>query len=1258
MAPVIRLLYVDDEPALLEIGKLFLEAGGDCIVDTLESAKEALERLNTKKYDAIISDYQMADMDGIQFLIEVRTSFGQIPFILFTGRGREEVAIKALNAGADFYMQKGGDPKSQFVELIHKVRQAVRRSNAERALWENESRYRTLFQNSLDIIRILDRNGVITYDSLSSEKILGYPFGSLIGKRAIDYVHPDDLQRVKHDLDEVHRKENDGLPTEFRTRKENGDYIWVESVAINLLDVEGVDGMVVTTRPISERKRVEEILRTSEANLKRAEEIGRSGSWEFRLNGNMFVGSEGARILYGISGAHWTIRDIQKIPLPKYRPLLETALKDLLAGKAPYNVEFKIQRQSDGSILDIHSLAEYDPVRNIVFGVIHDITDRKRAEEELLRKNMELNASYEQIAAAEEELRSNLDELTREGQALRESEKKFRSLVEYALESVLILDLQGNVLFANNATTRMLGIEGTGLVGRSVMEFIAPESREAVMSDFMQVAQGHDAYLAQYQVISATGEKILVESIGKIITYEGKPADLISLRDITEQKKAEAVLRQTDERFHVLTDSLQDPVIILGFDASVQYANNAAFQLAGIPPVTEEGTLSIAPFLAPESQEKAIADLETIRVNGGPLVAEYRMRTAQGALKWVEAVGIRISWRGTERNLVALRDITERKKADEALRESEDRFRTILNSMQSGIIIIDAHTHIILDANPKALEMIGVTREAVLGSICHQFICPAEAGKCPVTDLGQTVESSERVLLNRQGEKIAIHKSVTRTLLGGKEVLVESLVDITDHKQAQKLVRESEEKFKSLVEYALEGIFIVDFQGRILFANNAAVRTVGIEFCADAIGRNVMEFIAPESRQDAMKDFMQVAQGHDGYLAHYYVISATGKKISIESIGKVITYEGKPADLISIRDITEQKKAEDALKESEQKHRVLLDEASDPIFSLYPDGTYRYVNRAFAEGIGKSVDQIIGKKIGDVFPKDEAEKRFSVLRGVFASGNRHEFEVRVPRPDGDRYYITTVVPVKDDTGAVVSAICSSKEITARRQVEEALWQANKKLNLLSGVTRHDIRNQLFALNGFLALLQKKIPNPDLEDYFTRITKTSERIAAMIEFTREYEKIGVTVPVWHDCRTIIDTAATQAPLGQVMVKNDLPAGTEIFVDPLIAKVFYNLMDNAARYGGKISTIRFTLEEREGDRIIICEDDGNGIPTEEKERIFGRGYGKNTGLGLAISREILDITGITIRENGEPLKGARFEIIVPKDRVRSNGEQNIS
>jgi signal transduction histidine kinase len=121
----------------------------------------------------------------------------------------------------------------------------------------------------------------------------------------------------------------------------------------------------------------------------------------------------------------------------------------------------------------------------------------------------------------------------------------------------------------------------------------------------------------------------------------------------------------------------------------------------------------------------------------------------------------------------------------------------------------------------------------------------------------------------------------------------------------------------------------------------------------------------------------------------------------------------------------------------------------------------------------------------------------------------------------------------------------------------------------------------------------------------------------------------------------------------MVKNDLPDGAEVFADPLIVKVFYNLMDNSVRYGGKITTIRFSVEEAGANHLIVCEDDGDGVVAEEKEKIFERGFGKNTGLGLALSREILDITGIIIRESGDPGKGARFEIVVPKGAWRITG-----
>jgi PAS domain S-box-containing protein len=245
--------------------------------------------------------------------------------------------------------------------------------------------------------------------------------------------------------------------------------------------------------------------------------------------------------------------------------------------------------------------------------------------------------------------------------------------------------------------------------------------------------------------------------------------------------------------------------------------------------------------------------------------------------------------------------------------------------------------------------------------------------------------------------------------------------------------------------------------------------------------------------------------------------------------------------------------------------------------------------------------------------------------------------------------------IKDSNGVITVRIAFS-DISDIRLVEDALRVSNKKLNLLSSITRHDINNELTVLLGYLEMLEMKLPDPPFNEYFYKAAAAANRITVMIKFTREYEAIGVNSPIWQDCRTIVNTAAKKTALGQVILKNDLPADTDVFADPLIGKVFYNLMDNAIRYGGKITTIRFSFKEPDGNPVLVCEDDGDGVVTAEKDKIFKRGFGKNTGLGLSLSREILSITGITIKETGEAGKGARFEMAVPKGAWRMTGRDD--
>jgi signal transduction histidine kinase len=243
-------------------------------------------------------------------------------------------------------------------------------------------------------------------------------------------------------------------------------------------------------------------------------------------------------------------------------------------------------------------------------------------------------------------------------------------------------------------------------------------------------------------------------------------------------------------------------------------------------------------------------------------------------------------------------------------------------------------------------------------------------------------------------------------------------------------------------------------------------------------------------------------------------------------------------------------------------------------------------------------------------------------------------------------------------GALLVLIRQQHELVAaeneqRRRAEQALLTANRKLQLLSSITRHDINNQLMALDGHVELLQTTAEAPDLRLHCQAITTASERIASLIRFMAEYQTIGVDVPGWQDLSGILRAAAADVPWGEVRTLIEIPPGAEVFADPLIGRVFFNLMDNAIRYGGAtITMVRFSVLDSGDARIVVCEDDGDGVRPGEKERIFDRGFGRNTGFGLFLCREILAITGIAIRETGVPGTGARFEMTMPPAAYRES------
>jgi len=225
-----------------------------------------------------------------------------------------------------------------------------------------------------------------------------------------------------------------------------------------------------------------------------------------------------------------------------------------------------------------------------------------------------------------------------------------------------------------------------------------------------------------------------------------------------------------------------------------------------------------------------------------------------------------------------------------------------------------------------------------------------------------------------------------------------------------------------------------------------------------------------------------------------------------------------------------------------------------------------------------------------------------------------------------------------------------REIQQRKQAEEALLQANKKLNLLSSITRHDMLNKLHSVCLLTELLGRNYAQDSaLAERLSRIEALLRDLEEMVWFTSDYQDMGAQEPSWQIIPDVI--AGIHDWVRTIPLETD-PGLTryEVYADPLLGKVFYNLADNAAQHGERVTRIRVHGEVQHQGLVISWEDDGIGVPDGEKERIFSKGYGKNTGLGLFLVREILSITGITITEKGIPGKGALFEIVVPEGAYR--------
>ena len=229
----------------------------------------------------------------------------------------------------------------------------------------------------------------------------------------------------------------------------------------------------------------------------------------------------------------------------------------------------------------------------------------------------------------------------------------------------------------------------------------------------------------------------------------------------------------------------------------------------------------------------------------------------------------------------------------------------------------------------------------------------------------------------------------------------------------------------------------------------------------------------------------------------------------------------------------------------------------------------------------------------------------------------------------------------------------AKDSNVRIETEKALEMADRKLNLLGSATRHDILNQLRIIIGYEGIVEGLIEDQRIAGYLRKMKDAVERINRLLDFQRDYQNMGTEKPTWTRVSDIVYLAASKLDMDSIRLKVNLD-GIDLFIDPLVEKVFYNLIHNSLEHGGELSEISIHMSDEDGSLILVYEDDGKGIPEKNKKRIFDYGFGDNTGQGLFLSREILKINNIDIREVGQEGSGVRFEMRIPPTHFIIRGD----
>lgn len=1118
-------------------------------------------------------------------------------------------------------------------------RDITAKKKAEFDLMKTIKEWKTTFDSVSDIVWILDKEFKIIRSNISTISILGKTPDEILGKNCWEAILGDPTPNANCPIGRMIKS----LKREVLRTKINDKILSITADPIldennNLIGaVQTISDATITFEAEEKVKNSENRLRTIVANAP-----GIISSLD--ING-IYTLSEG-RSLYKLGLQPGEMVGKSAFELYKNYPKILDAIRTAYNGevvKGLYIVE------------NIYMETTFIPHKNsqgkveLLIVIANDVTEQKIAQQAVLQN-----------------------------QTLLKEAQRTANIGHYVFE------INSNRWYNSEQLDAIFGIDDSFVKNIETWKsIIHPLDRDLMLHHLLvEVIQEHKTFDKEYRIIRNYDNAVRwVHGLGQLkLDENGNASEMFgTIQDITERKEAETQLLRT--QFSM--DKANDAIYWINKDGCFEYVNEAACKNLEY---TYDELINLKIFdvdkrATLEGWQNWFDNMRIIKT----IQLETEQTTKHGHIVPIEIVANYMLFAGKELVACFVRDISERKSVEEALRDSEERYKLIAENSADVIWILDIQQEKFTYISPSVKKLRGLTPEEVIAQPMKDAVTPQSYDLIQKL-LALSIEgysNGNRTNKTKTTEIDQFHKDgriipteVVTSMIPNEQGIITHILgvsrDITERKKAEAQLQESEERYRLLVEHSPYAI-AVHQNGKLVYVNQQAVKLQGAKSANELIGADALQIVHPESRAFAARRIQEASRtGEVQPIAEEKIIRLDGTVVDCELTSVPITLNGALAHQVLMRDITDIKRTNDQLK----KLSRAVEESPAAIMITNAKGIIEYINPKFTEITGYTFNEAVGNTPRMLKSGEQSKDVYQYLWNTLNSGNEWRGEFHNKKKNGELYWeYDYITPIKNSNGEITNFVAIKEDITERKRLlhdivksKEEAEEANKVKSSLLANMSHEFRTPLNGILGFAQLLRDELKEEDhvmmLEKIHSsgkRLMNTLNAVLTLTELESEDHMIQYReFDLAFFCQEIKILYETLALTKNLKISVDLeidylPIVTD---EGLLTKIVSNIVDNAIKYtpSGQIK-IRLTTDIVEGNKnfaIISVTDTGIGIRKEDQAIIFkefrqlSEGFRRDfegLGLGLTIAKRMARLINADILVNSIYGVGSTFSVVLP-------------